>query len=815
MRHSTTHPHTASETCAQVSAKNLALCTVENCTPHTKGNSFRYARRNFDLLEFVLSPTIGYVVIIGVGLAMAAVVTMMVKVETKLLGTRKTSEWFYTAGRTIKTGLIAASIVSAWTWAATLLQSSTVTFEFGMAGAFWYAAGASIQVVLFSIIAIELKRKAPMTHTFPEMIYVRYGKHPHKVFLFFALLTNTIVTAMLVLGGAAVVNSLTGVDITLAAFLLPVGIVAYTVFGGLKATFFAEYINAGFIFAVVLIFVLVIYFTSPAIGGISGMYDKLTEAAVLNPVEGNAAGSFLTLASAGALVFGIINIVGNFGTVFVDQSYWQRAVAARPKSAAGGFILGGLAWFAIPFALATTLGLAAVASGVILTEDQVGQGLVAPTAASVLMGDVGAILILTIIFTAVTAAGSSQLVSVSSLATYDVYRTYMRPSATGRQLIRVSRYAILLFGMGMGLLALALLHIGLSLQYVYLLMGILIGSAVAPIAMSLLWSRTGPYTAISGAIAGLVAGIAVWLVSAYTIHGTITVAATGDTLPMLAGNVSSISTSLIICMAGSMLARGRFDFETLRQKIIVMDDRIRSIINRDADENMLRRSLAISRRVGLAVTITVVVAWPAPLFLSGYVFTLSSFTAWIWLAALWAVAGAITVVVLPLFEARRSIWQVISHTGTKEDHEAVPVQNDVMGAPATSILVPVDGSIQSLRVMSKMHHLLREMAGIRLYLLYVIEWPEGHKENDGDITYQMQKEGHLVLQSVVAPREAGDVHRLVRVGDPSTRIVEMAESLNVDMIAMGRRGLGDTDNTLGHVTQNIIRSTRRPVMLLD
>jgi urea-proton symporter len=30
----------------------------------------------------------------------------------------------------------------------------------------------------------------------------------------------------------------------------------------------------------------------------------------------------LTMASTGALVFGIINIGGNFGTVFTDQAYW-------------------------------------------------------------------------------------------------------------------------------------------------------------------------------------------------------------------------------------------------------------------------------------------------------------------------------------------------------------------------------------------------------------------------------------------------------------------------------------------------------------
>jgi hypothetical protein len=30
----------------------------------------------------------------------------------------------------------------------------------------------------------------------------------------------------------------------------------------------------------------------------------------------------LTMASTGALVFGIINIGGNCGTVFTDQAYW-------------------------------------------------------------------------------------------------------------------------------------------------------------------------------------------------------------------------------------------------------------------------------------------------------------------------------------------------------------------------------------------------------------------------------------------------------------------------------------------------------------
>ena len=49
----------------------------------------------------------------------------------------KTSEEFNTASRSVKPGLIASGIVSAWTWAATLLQASTVAYEYGVAGPFW------------------------------------------------------------------------------------------------------------------------------------------------------------------------------------------------------------------------------------------------------------------------------------------------------------------------------------------------------------------------------------------------------------------------------------------------------------------------------------------------------------------------------------------------------------------------------------------------------------------------------------------------------------------------------------------------------
>ena len=47
--------------------------------------------------------------------------------------------------------------------------------------------------------------------------------------------------------------------------------------------------------------------------------------------------------------------------VFVDQAYWQSAIAAKPSATHRGYILGGICWFAIPFTLATSMGIAALA----------------------------------------------------------------------------------------------------------------------------------------------------------------------------------------------------------------------------------------------------------------------------------------------------------------------------------------------------------------------------------------------------------------------------------------------------------------------
>lgn len=169
------------------------------------------------------------------------------------------------------------------------------------------------------------------------------------------------------------------------------------------------------------------YATSDKIGSPRKMHELLAAASTVAPIAGNAHGSYLTIRSKNGLIFGVINIIGNFATVFQDQAYWQRAIASRPASTVKAYLLGGLAWFAIPFTFATTLGLAAVAlrgdpDMRVLSAADVSAGLPAAAAASALLGQAGAAALLVLLFLAVTSACSAELIAVSSLLTYDVYK---------------------------------------------------------------------------------------------------------------------------------------------------------------------------------------------------------------------------------------------------------------------------------------------------------------------------------------------------------------------------------------------------------
>lgn len=415
--------------------------------------------------------------------------------------------------------------------------------------------------------ASKTKLNAPFAHTFLQVVRVRWGKSLHLVTMVFALTVNILVGSMLILGGSATVHQLTGMPVLAAVFLTPIAVALYTLTGGLRSTFLADYIHTTVLVALILMFSIYTYAVSDKIGSAEAMYTLLQQAPA---VSRNAAGSYTSFRSLDGLKFGIINICGGFATVFADQSYHQRGIAAAPSVATKGFILGGIAWFAVPTVTASSLGLAARAllgkdpAMALLSDDEVTAGLAAPAAAVALLGKAGAVAMLILLYLAVTSASSAQLIAVSSILTFDVWKSYLNPSASPRQLFVVSHVCVALWAVALGILGCIWNAVGVSMGYLYLLQAIMTAPAVFPIFACLTWSKANKNGALVGMVLGIAGGIAVWLGIAYAQYGALDIESTGANDPTMAGSLVSLLVPTFVTTVWSLLWPQSYTFEETR-----------------------------------------------------------------------------------------------------------------------------------------------------------------------------------------------------------------------------------------------------------
>jgi Na+/proline symporter len=81
-----------------------------------------------------------------------------------------------------------------------------------------------------------------------------------------------------------------------------------------------------------------------------------------------------------------------------------------------------------------------------MTSTEVTNGLALPYVAVAVAGKGGAVSVLLMTFMAVTSTLSAQVIAVSSIITFDVYRTYFNKNAGNKEVIRWGHIGVVLFG---------------------------------------------------------------------------------------------------------------------------------------------------------------------------------------------------------------------------------------------------------------------------------------------------------------------------------------------------------------------------------
>ncbi|KAL8283770.1 hypothetical protein RQP46_005202 [Phenoliferia psychrophenolica] len=591
---------------------------------------------------------------------------------TKRGSVENNNEEFTVAKRSMGTGLTAAGVISSWTWSTTLLSSCGVAYTYGIAGAFFYAACNSTQIMVFSNLAIQSKRKAPNAHTFLEILRVRYGTFVHISFMFFSLAANTLVVSSVLLGGAAAINALTGMSIYASLWLLPLSVAAYTLRGGLRATILTDYLHTAVILIIVLLFWFKTYASGDQIGSPSKMYALLEAAQARNNDAPTKDHSYVTVRSLGALKFAILSILEYTGVVFLDNSFHQKGIAADPASAVPGYILGGLSWYAMPFALATTMGLVAVALENTpafptyprrMTAAETGAGLVLPYAAQTIMGKGGAAAVLLLMFMSCTSAISAQLIGVSTVISYDVVKTYFRPAATDRTLLKASHLAVVGFSLWMAGFASMLHGASIDLGFIYNMTGIFTGPALPPLVATFFWSRQSALAAGASIWTGFIGGVITWLTLANKFSGSVTVATVGLLDPCLYGCLAGISIAAFVTISISLIKPDHYTWESLAAVRILNDngDSVDvSFEDPSYDPEKLRKAAYLARAVTLFLFLALFIIWPLSMYGSGYVFSRQFFQGWVIVSLLWAFFAIFAVTLYPIIEGRHTLASIVT-----------------------------------------------------------------------------------------------------------------------------------------------------------
>jgi len=225
----------------------------------------------------------------------------------------------------------------------------------------------------------------------------------------------------------------------------------------------------------------------------------------------------------------------------------------------------------------------------------------------------------------------------------------------GKILLRVSKFFTGIFALFMGFIAVFLLASPVdSLGHVYMSMGVLVGSAVGPAALTILMERANGKAVAAGAIGGFVLGILGWTLRALDEFDEVDYGTMMADWPWVVGNLCAILGGGLIALTGSLIAPdNEFRWAMLNDRIPLVDDVEPPKDDKETDDKM-NQQVKIAIAASVVLTIVLLVLWPLPLHAGGGVFSEAGFSVWVVLQFLWAIIGGAVIIILPGYEIVRS-----------------------------------------------------------------------------------------------------------------------------------------------------------------
>ena len=407
---------------------------------------------------------------------------------------RNSADYFF-ASKSLPWFLVGSSIIAANISAEQFIGMSGSGFAIGLGIATYEWIAAIILIVVAKyFLPVFMEKKI---FTMPQFLELRYDKRIKTILAIFwlSLFVFVNLTSILYLG-ALVLKSIFGIKLVYGIIGLAFFSLLYTIVNGLKAIASTDIIQVFFLLAGGLV---TTYFAVNHVGGNTGIVNGFSTMFAEIPEKFH-----MIIKKADPNYFYLPGIRAIFGGIWIAGIYYfganqyiiQKAFGAKSlREAQRGMVFAGYLKMILPFVVVIPGIVAYQLSADITKPDEAYPWILENIVPAGIKG-----LILAALIAAIVSSFSAIINSTSTIFTMDLYKPYLNPRASEKQLVAAGRISGVLAMCIAVLVAPLLGSIDQAFQFIQEYTGMISPGITAIFVLGMFWKRTTSTAALWGTI---------------------------------------------------------------------------------------------------------------------------------------------------------------------------------------------------------------------------------------------------------------------------------------------------------------------------
>ncbi len=396
------------------------------------------------------------------------------------------------AGRRLGVGVLALTMLATWVGTGSLLGGAGAGYRYGMA-AIWFSIGAWAGILVLWRIAPRARAFA--RYTVPDLLEARYAPAARVLGTLVTIVAYTTITAYQFRGGSLILNLTVDFDAVVAGWtglawpwgmiVTALVVVTYTGLAGMLSVAYTDVVNG-------LVLIGGLLLATPFFLADAGGFGALREA--LPAEHFSLFGTLSPLEILGLALPAMVLLLG-------EANMYQRFFSARSEDAARRAVP---IWFVLTVGVEALIIVLAVLGRVVYPELSIEAGEHEQILLRVLRNALPmgvAALLLAAAVAIVVSTGTSFLLVPATNVVNDLYVRFVRPDASQRTRVRLTRITIVALGVW-AFVQLAFFESVLEMAlYAYTMYGALTPSILA----AFFWRRATAAGAVSSIASGMAA----------------------------------------------------------------------------------------------------------------------------------------------------------------------------------------------------------------------------------------------------------------------------------------------------------------------